>query len=97
MSEENDKPITLERACAEIFDDEITPHVLKAEAENGNITIAKFGRKWFTTVGEARALFARKAQGSIGIRKEKRGASATALSESAQVAALRSALMRKPN
>jgi hypothetical protein len=49
VTPEDDQPLTLVDACAEIFDDRITPATLKAEHRRGNLELFKIGRAYFTT------------------------------------------------
>ncbi len=50
-------PITLKEACEIVFRNTCTVHTLRAEAERGNLEIAKIGKRWYTTLQSARELY----------------------------------------
>lgn len=53
---DEDLPVTLKHACEVIYGGAITPYTLLAEARRGNIKINKIGKRYFTTLREAREL-----------------------------------------
>jgi hypothetical protein len=56
MGDRDDLPVTLKVACEVVYENAITPYTLLAEARRGNIKINKVGKKWFTTLREAKEL-----------------------------------------
>lgn len=88
----DDDPVTLQEACDIVFRGRITPATLRAEAGRGKITIAKIGKRYFTTLREARELFDRchaepEARTSTSTRAADSGSSETDNASSARAAA----------
>jgi hypothetical protein len=80
--ERDDLPVTLQEACDRVYSGAITPYTLIAEARRGNIKIHKIGKRYFTTLREAKELMERcpavqEAPASISIRREGNGPSET--------------------
>lgn len=87
----DDDPITLKEACEIVFRNTCTVATLRAEAERGNLEISRIGKRLYTTLSSARALYAKcrveKARhGSISTRSGDNGSSATVQVLSAQAA-----------
>lgn len=59
MTPADDDPVTLKEACEIVFRGTITPSTLRAEAKRAKIAIAKIGKRYFTTLREARELYDR--------------------------------------
>lgn len=56
MGRDEDLPVTLKEACAVVYNDAIKPATLLAEARRGRIKIHKIGKRYFTTIREAKEL-----------------------------------------
>ena len=73
-------PVTLKEACDIVFRGTVKPSTLKAEADRGNLPIAKIGKRWFVRIGDVRQLFDRcraepKGQGYISTKRANPGSS----------------------
>lgn len=87
----DDDVVTLAEACEIVFRNKITPSTLRAEGRRGRLAISKIGKRYFTTIRDARELFDRcraapEARGSTSTRNAGHGSSETDNDSSAQAA-----------
>lgn len=99
---DEDRPITLNDACS-IFRGSLTPSTLRAEADRGNLTIFKIGRRYYTTPAFVESMVrkcqeSQQARGSISTRNGEHGPSEMDQKRSAQAALKATVLeLRKPS
>lgn len=93
----DDDPITLKEACEIVFRNTCGVETLRAEAARGNLAIARVGKRYYTTIRDARELLEKcrvepQGRAYISIPSEERGQSATE-----RIASARAALRKNLN